>query len=130
MGAGHHQRRPRPLVGDIAHQHGVQALADLEMIDQVAAHLAGRLQHHLDGDPAERRIALRRRRSQGQLQVARLVQFGPLALQLPPRAVAKLLLLQRGQHPSAQDGRVEGLEDEILGALLEAAGDRFDLAQG
>ncbi len=99
------------------------------MIDQIAADLLGRIEHQIDRDRTERRGAHIARRHQRQLQHSRLGQFGLLALQLQPGAIVERLALQAGDDPRAQQGGVERLEQEILGALFDAGRDRIDLVQ-
>ena len=58
----------------------------------------------------------------------RFVQLRLLAPQLLARLVAQRFLLERRQHARAQQRRIERLEQEILGAELDAAHHGVDLA--
>ncbi len=98
--ARHHQRGARALVGDVAEQHH-ELVADLEVVDQVAAHFLGGLQHDVDRERLAAERAGERRRRERKLERACLVQLVLLAAQFLARLIAQRLLLQRGDDARA-----------------------------
>ena len=128
MGARHHQRRTRALVGHVAEQQHEQIVTDRKVIDQIAADLLGRLQDDFDRQLLTGECAIERRRCQRELKRARLVQFRLLAPEFFSRAVAQRLLFQRRQHARPQQRRIERLEEIIFGAEFDASHHGFDFA--
>jgi hypothetical protein len=88
MRARHHHGRASPLVRHVANGEDEQAFSHLKMVDQVAADLAGRLQHYLDCYCAPTHDTTKARRGKSKLKRASLVELDLLATQFLSRAIA------------------------------------------
>ena len=116
---GQENRRCGTLARNIADREPDHAIAVGEEVAQIAADVARRLEHQVDGKSPGRIGEVRR--DHAELQLAGCQQLVFRLFQSRAQRIAQMLLFERGTDPRPQQRRVDRLGEVVLGAKLDTA---------
>jgi hypothetical protein len=126
MASSHHHRSPGAFSGHVPEDQEAATVNENQMVNEVAAYFTRWLNDDVDLKGTARFARWR----QGHLKAAGFLKFRLFARQLFGASVSQVLLLKGRQHARAQQGGVERLKDEILGAQLDGAHDGGQFVHG